>query len=204
MSTLKIYGIAQSRALRTLWLAEELGLDFEHVPVSFMKGGGLDAPEFRQINPNSRVPVIDDDGFRLWESMAINLYLARKHGGPLAPARLEDDARTLQWSFWVVTEVERPLLQALVARLGLFDTPQDTAAVHEWLRQLEGPLAVLDAQLADQPFLLGSAFTLADLNVAAVLYWLRLGNFDTSAWPNLSTWLDRCIARPAFQRASQG
>lgn len=198
---MKIYGIAQSRALRTLWLAEELGLEFEHVPVAFARGGGVDDPAFARINPNARVPAIDDDGFHLWESMAINLYLARKHGGPLAPARLEDEARMLQWTFWVVTEVEKPLLQALAARLGLFDTPADEYTVRSLFESLERPFGVLDDQLVDRPFLLGSAFTLADLNVASVLYWLKLGNFDTSRWPNLEQWLDRCLLRPGFQRA---
>ena len=75
---LKIYGVALSRAGRTLWLAEELGLPYEHVKTTFT--GGTRTPEYLKINPNGRIPAIDEDGFTLWESMAINLYLAKKHG----------------------------------------------------------------------------------------------------------------------------
>ena len=91
---LEIYGVARSRAFRTLWMAGELGLDYRLIKVDFADGGTR-RPEFLAINPNGHVPVIDDDGFRLWESMAINLYLAKKYGGDsgLYPQRLEDEAR---------------------------------------------------------------------------------------------------------------
>jgi glutathione S-transferase len=115
---LKIYGVALSRAGRTLWMAEELGLPYEHVKTTFT--GGTRTPEYLKINPNGHIPAIDEDGFTLWESMAINLYLAKKHGaGRLYPTRLEDEARAWQWSFWGMTEVERPAMTALFNRVVL-------------------------------------------------------------------------------------
>ena len=117
---LKIYGVARSRAFRTLWMAGELGLPYEHVKVNFADGGTR-RPEYLAINPNGHIPAIDDDGFRLWESMAINLYLAKKYGsgaGGLYPQSLEDEARVWQWSFWGMTEVERPALTVLFNRVG--------------------------------------------------------------------------------------
>jgi glutathione S-transferase len=90
---LKIYGIPRSRAFRTLWMAKELGLDYENIPIDTQ--GGSWAPDYLKINPNGHVPAIDDDGFVLWESMAINLYLAKKHArGSLYPIRFEDEALT--------------------------------------------------------------------------------------------------------------
>ena len=90
---LKIYGVARSRAFRVLWMAQELGLDYEHVKVDFASGETRESG-FLALNPNGQVPVIDDDGFILWESMAINLYLAKKYGmGGLYPSRLEDEGR---------------------------------------------------------------------------------------------------------------
>ena len=87
--TLKIYGVARSRAFRTLWMAKELGLDYEHVKVDFATGETR-TPAHLALNPNGQVPVIDDNGFVLWESMAINLNLAKKYGvGTLYPTRLE-------------------------------------------------------------------------------------------------------------------
>ena len=92
---LKIYGVLRSRASRTVWLAKELGLAFEHIPViqayrladATAANAPLNtaAPAFRAVNPNGHIPTIDDDGLILHESLAINLYLAKKHGGPLAP-----------------------------------------------------------------------------------------------------------------------
>ena len=82
--TLKIYGAARSRAFRVLWVAEELGLAYEHVPVEIAQAS--QDPTYLEVNPNGRIPAIDDDGFRLFESLAITQYLVRKHGGPLQPA----------------------------------------------------------------------------------------------------------------------
>ena len=78
MSNLRIYGIARTRAYRALWVAMELGLDYEHLPIEIGDAGAR-SPEFLAINPNGRLPVIVDDGFVLFESLAITLYLAKKH-----------------------------------------------------------------------------------------------------------------------------
>ena len=83
MSNLKIYGVPLSRAYRALWMANELGLDYENVPIHFADGSAK-TPEYLAVNPNGRIPAIDDNGFKLWESMAINLYLAKKHGSGLS------------------------------------------------------------------------------------------------------------------------
>ena len=72
--SLKIYGISASRAIRPLWVAEELGLSYEHVPVPY-QGGATRTPEFLALNPNGHIPVVDDDGIIVWESMACALYL---------------------------------------------------------------------------------------------------------------------------------
>lgn len=75
---LKIYGIPQSRALRCLWMARELGVPHTNIPVHFDKT--RESAELSAVNPNGRIPAIDDDGFHLFESMAINLYLAKNTG----------------------------------------------------------------------------------------------------------------------------
>ena len=125
---LKIYGIPRSRAFRTLWMAKELGLDYENVAIDMGKGETR-TPEYLAINPNGHIPAIDDDGFVLWESMAINLYLAKKHArGSLYPIRFEDEARTWQWSFWGMTEVERPVLTAMFHRALLPEDKRDRGA----------------------------------------------------------------------------
>jgi glutathione S-transferase len=199
---LKIYGVARSRAFRTLWMAGELGIPYELVKVDFA-GGGTRRPEFLAINPNGHVPAIDDDGFRLWESMAINLYLAKKYsGGGLYPHSLTDEAQVWQWSFWGMTEVERPALTALLNRIGPEDR-RDAAAADEAERALAVPLKVLDQAVTDAPFLVGRDFTVADLNVASILAWARQGRVNLAPFPRAEAWLKRCHDRPAAQAARQ-
>jgi glutathione S-transferase len=195
---LKIYGHPGSRAARPLWVCRELGLQYEHVPTHFADGGTKSA-EFLAINPAGRIPAIDDGGFRLAESMAINIYLAKKHGGELAPQSLEDEARMLQWSFWAMTEVEKSLLAIFMQRAEL----PPGSAVEKYFRErapikaLEHPLSVLNGHLANQQYLLGDSFTLADLNVASVLSMGLAAKFDFSGYPNVQQWLTRCVSRPA-------
>ena len=201
---LKIYGIARSRAFRTLWMAAELGLPYEHVKVDFADGGTRQ-PAYLAINPNGHVPAIDDDGFTLWESMAINLYLAKRYGSGtqrLYPQRLEDEARAWQWSFWGMTEIERPALIALLNRIGP-ESERDAGAADEAERSLAAPLRVLDAAVAAQPHLLGEHFTVADLNVANILSWARQARVDLSPFPKAAAWLKTCHDRPAAQAARQ-
>lgn len=199
MSKLKIYGVTMSRAYRTLWLARELGLDFEQVPVSFADGGTR-APEYLAINPNGRIPAIDDGGFVMWESLAINLYLARKHGGGLWPDGIENEGRAFQWSFWVVTEVETPLLALLSHRALLPEAGRDEGVARRNEEKLAAPFTVLDKALGDVDYLAGDRFTVADLNVASVMAWTRHSRMDLAAWPALAGWLDRCLSRPAAAR----
>ncbi len=201
---LKIYGVARSRAFRTLWMAAELGLDYQHVKLDFADGSTR-RPDYLAINPNGHVPAIEDDGFKLWESMAINLYLARKYGnaaGGLYPKRLEDEARAWQWSFWGMTEIERPALTALLNRIGPEDK-RDAAAADAAEQALAAPLQVLDAAVAATPYLLGEDFTVADLNVASILAWARQARVDLSASPKAAAWLKKCHDRPAAQTARQ-
>ena len=102
-----IYGVARTRAFRALWVAEELGLAYQHRPIEIGDAGAR-TPEFLALNPNGRLPVIVDGGFVLSESLAITLYLAKKHGtGTLYPATLEGEAKAWQWSFWAIAEVDR-------------------------------------------------------------------------------------------------
>jgi glutathione S-transferase len=199
---LKIYGVARSRAFRTLWMAGELNIPYELIKVDFADGGTR-RPEYLAINPNGHVPAIDDDGFRLWESMAINLYLAKKYGsGGLYPQSLTDEARVWQWSFWGMTEVERPALTVLLNRIGPEDR-RDAAAANEAEHTLAAPLAVLDRVFADTPYLLGGHFTVADLNVASILAWARQARVDLAPFPHTEAWLKRCHDRPAAQAARQ-
>jgi glutathione S-transferase len=197
--TLRIYGIARTRAFRALWIATELGLDYEHLPIEIGEAGAR-TPEFLALNPNGRLPLIVDDGFVLFESLAITLYLAKKHGlGTLYPAKLEDEARCWQWTMWALTEVDRGVNIWSLHAVRLPPDERDAGRREEALKVLERPFKVLDAAVAAPRFLLGNDFTVADLNVAAVIS--RAVDMDLSAVPNLKAWLMRCLERPAAQKA---
>ena len=199
MSGLRIYGIARTRAFRALWIATEVGLDYEHLPIEIGDAGAR-SPEFLAINPNGRLPVIVDDGFVLFESLAITLYLARKHAnGTLYPGTLEGEARAWQWTMWALTEVDRGVNIWSLHAVRLPPAERDVAKRDEALRVLAAPFRVLDAAVARQPYLLGDEFTVADLNVAAVIS--RAVDMDLSAVPNLEAWLTRCLDRPAARKA---
>jgi glutathione S-transferase len=200
---LKIYGVARSRAARVLWMATELGLDYDHVKVDFATGQTRQ-PAHLALNPNGSVPVIDDDGFILWESMAINLYLAKKYGaGGLYPTRLEDEARAWQWSFWGMTEVERPLLTAMMNRAVFPEDKRDAAAADAAEKTLAQPLGVLEGVLGPTPYLLGEGFTVVDLNLASILAWARPAKIKMSALPKVAEWLRICAERPAARAVRQ-
>jgi len=199
VSSLRIYGIARTRAFRALWIAFELGLDHEHLPIEIGEAGAR-SPEFLALNPNGRLPCIVDDGFVLFESLAITLYLAKKHAhGTLYPARLEDEAKAWQWTMWALSEVDRGVNIWSLHAVRLPPAERNPAKRDEALKVLAAPFRVLDAAVATQPYLLGQAFTVADLNVAAVVS--RAVDMDLTAVPHLAAWLTRCLDRPAAQKA---
>jgi glutathione S-transferase len=97
-----LYGTAKSRASRSIVALEGLGIRYEHVPLVPVPGSS-DRELLERINPNGHIPVLDDDGLIVWESMAINLYLGDRHRGPLWPSDPADRALVYQWSFWTQT-----------------------------------------------------------------------------------------------------
>lgn len=199
MTKPKLFGISGSRALRSLWAMEEVGIDYEHLPVSY----GADSKEasFLAVNPNGRVPALVDGDLQLFESMAINLYLTTTYGGALYPRTAAEEALAWQWSVWGLSEIE-PLQMQIVVQT--FFTPEDKRnpkLVEGAKKGLQRPLKVLDAALAGRDWLVGSAFSVADLNLAAVMLLLKMVKFEYSEHDNVQRWADACYARPALARA---
>jgi glutathione S-transferase len=196
---LTLYGASQGRPSRSLICLGELGVGYRQVPLKPWENAA-DAQMLAALNPNARVPVLDDDGLVVWESMAINLYLGDRHGGPLWPADARGRARLYQWSVWSQTS-----LDVMARHRARFGKDPDAKAAAEAERL--AALAILDAALADRPYLLGDAFTLADLNVAATLVepWENGrvdGNLDPAehGLTALAGWLARCTSRPSWAK----
>lgn len=199
MSRPRLFGTSASRALRALWGIEEVGIDYEHVPVGY--GADSKAADYLAVNPNGRIPALVDGELQLFESMAINLYLAKRYGGTLYPVDAQDEARAWQWSVWAISEIEPLQMQIVVQTLFTPEERRDAKVVERASRGLQRPLRVLDAALAGRDWLLGGHFSVADLNVAAVMHLMKDIGFDYAQHVQVQRWAEACHARPALARA---
>jgi glutathione S-transferase len=198
---LKIYGIARTRAFRVLWAAKEAGIAYEHLPIE-IQGANPETEAYLKLNPNGRLPTIDDDGFILWESLAVTTYLAKKHAtGTLYPATIQGEARVWQWSLWAANEVERAVNIWSLHAYRLPPDERDPEKLADTLRIIEKPFRVLNGALAGRQWLIADNFTVADLNVAAVIG--RAVDMDLTENPNIAAWLRRCYDRPAAKDAKR-
>ena len=196
--TLRIWGRLNSiNVQKVVWTCEELGVPYDRTDA----GGAFGivaTPEYKAMNPNSVVPVIDDDGFVLWESNAITRYLAAKHGaGTLWPSDLRVRADADRWMDWQCTEFS-PRMR--LAFWNLIRTPkenQDPAAIEESRAGSEAMTAILDAALTGRTFIAGDNFTMGDIPIGVAVHrWLNLP-IRREARPALEAYYARIIARPA-------
>ncbi len=196
-----LYGSPQSRALRVVWAAAELGIPIDQVPLAW-DDPALKAADFLGINPAGRVPAIVDGDLALAESLAITLYLAKTYGSaapePLYPTDPGDEARAWSWTHWAIFDLEAPL-ESLRRHRFLLPQDQRVEAVAREAELRIGPaLTVLDGVLVGAPYLLGKRFTVADLNVACVLSPSRTVFIDLDPFARVRDWLERCRSRPAW------
>lgn len=212
---LTIYGVYCSRASRNYWMAEELGIPFQSVPViqARLLADPLAAdarlntrsPAFLAVNPMGLIPAIEDDGLILAESLANNLYLARKHGGPLAAANLREEGEMLSWTLWAATQVEPHTVKiVLTYDTAAENTPEGKAVIAASVQGLERPMARLEKHLQTRDYVVGDRFTVADLNLAEVLRYAMTETALFGQHPQVTAWLARCHARPAFERMMAG
>jgi len=198
---LKIWGRSNSiNVQKVLWTCAETDIPFERIDAG-MQYGVNNTPEYKAMNPNGLVPLIDDDGFLLWESHAIVRYLSRKHGmGTLCPSDPQNAADADRWMEWYSTTLwnhMKPIFWILIR------TPpekRNLAEVEENRVKLAGYLAMADAQLGRTAYLAGSQFTMGDIPLAVLCHrWYNVP-IERPALPNLKRWFDTVSARPGFQR----
>jgi glutathione S-transferase len=196
--TVKLYGIPKSRAFRCLWAAEEAGVPYDLVATDFTSG--VKSPAFAALNPNAKIPAMQDGGLAMWESLAINLHLIRKGQPSLIPPG-DGLSQVEMWTLWTATEIEPNQMQWAYNTFMRAPDQRDPKAAEAGAAALRARLEVLERVLADRDFLLGSSFTAADLNVACVLYGAWFNKFDLAAFPKVKAWLERCLTRPAAMKA---
>ena len=196
---IKIYGIFKSRAVRPIWTAEELGIPYELVEMHHA-GEAVKSAEYLALNPNGKVPVLIDGDLTLFESLAIDLYLAKKHSASgLWANDAHEEARILQWTLWAATEAEPLARQWFRHTSFLPEERRQPEMAESALTDLRSRFAVLEQSLLRNDYLVGGRFTIADLNVAAVLQrFVQLGGAEYS---RALAWHERCFARPAARKA---
>ena len=199
---LQLYGNPRSRAMRCLWMLEEIGEPYQLIEKS-TRTDELQSVEYVRLNPNARIPTLVDGDFVLWESMAINLYLAQKYEGPMHCVDPKVLGLAAQWSFWAMLEIEGLLLDLLQHRALLPEFARDASYAERDELLLRKPLEVLNKTLSGRDHLVGGNFTVADLNVASILVWGKMGRLNLSAHPDVARWLDSCFARPAYSRVRE-
>ena len=207
---LTLYGVYRSRATRPLWLLQETGTPFTHIPViqayRLPDPAAADSPlntaspGFLRVNPLGQIPALLDDDLLLTESLAITLHLARVHGGALGPASHAETALMEQWALFAATSVETAALEITYAvTQGRADTPEGQGVMAVAAEKLRRPFARLDAHLANDGWAVGGRFTAADICIAECVRYAQSHPTLLSEFPALLAWLTRCQSRPAFK-----
>ncbi|KAF1045474.1 MAG: Glutathione S-transferase GstB [Herbaspirillum frisingense] len=199
---LTIYGKDSSINVRkVLWACAELGLDYvrEDWGVGFRS---TREPSFLAMNPNAMIPVIDDDGFVLWESNSILRYLAAQHGGAsLYPSAPRERARVDQWMDWQASDLNRAWSYAFMSLVRKSPLHGDARQVATSLESWTGFMRVLEQQLQGSGgYVAGSAFTLADIPVGLSLVRWFATPFERPALPAVQAYCDRLEQREGFRK----
>ena len=186
---LKIWGrLTSVNVQKVVWCADELGLKYERIEAGG-KYGIVNTPEYLAMNPNALVPVIEDDGFFLWESNAIVRYLAARYGdGALWPTDIHIRADADRWMDWQAVSLNPSIGPAFVQLIRTAPEKRDAAVIDHARSEVEKKLGVLDAQLATREYIAGSAFTMGDIPVAcSVDRWYKLP-LARESHPHVERW----------------
>ncbi|KDP95048.1 glutathione S-transferase [Brevundimonas sp. EAKA] len=204
--SIKIYGDPGSGSLRRVTSASAaMGVPIERVNIDLFKGESH-TPEFLELNPHGLSPVMVDGDFVLYESSAINLYLAEKAGSDLAGATTRERYEILQWMFWSGEQwrVFATLTFDEVLAKRFVGLPADETIVQLAFAKIRAAAAVLDAHLADRQFIVGDRLTLADLDIAGPFSQNERTKIPLNEFPNLVAWQQRLLkTAPAWAATKQ-
>lgn len=199
---LKLYGQYRSRAFRVAWLLKESNIPYEHVNVTInVADATCKDPAYLKLNPNGRVPTIEDDGVAMWESAAINLYVAEKYKSPLWPTSPQGKARMLQWAFFTANDIEPYMITVMQNRVMFPPEKRNPALADQADQKLQPALKVLEDHLSKNKFFGADKWDMADFMVAAVCFSFTAMKYDLSKFPNFQKWLLASLERPKAKEA---
>lgn len=199
---LKLWGRDTSiNVQKVLWALDELGLDYERVDAGG-EFGGLDTPEYAKLNPNRKIPVLEDGDFSIWESGAIVQYLAEAYGaGRLSPSGAKQRALASQWCRWCQSNVYSDLIGgAFQPLIRITAASRDNRSVEAAARRVGRMFQILDHALDGHDFLLGSELSIADIEVGALMHRYFTMPIERPDLPNLKAWYERLAKRPAYEK----
>ncbi|MFM9859806.1 glutathione S-transferase [Pseudoxanthobacter sp. M-2] len=199
---LKIWGRVNSTNVKKVtWLVGELGIAHERIDAGG-QFGVVGEPTYRAMNPNGKVPTIDDDGFVLWESNTIVRYLAAKHDtGGLYPADLRARADAERWMDWTTASFAPPFTNVFLPLVRFPPEKRDPAAIAAAAADCGKLLAIVDEALAGRPFLGGDRLTVGDIPLGCAAYGYFNLPIERPSLPNVEAWYQRLTERKAYQDA---
>ena len=196
-----IYGHPATSAGRCYWLLEELGIEYKSEKVD-MRAKEHKAPAFLEMNPNGKIPVLKDGSFTLFESLAINQYLAERFNPSLLGDTLEERAIVHQWNVWSQVEYQKPMIDLFIQLVFVPEGKRDEAIIEKAREKIAGLNQILDRSLLGKTYIAKNSFTTADLNLASVAKINKFVGISLDQLPNLAKWLEKTLARPAAQKVT--
>lgn len=198
---LKILGRATSTNVqKVLWFCDAEGIAYDHDNDIGGAFGRNDSPEYLAMNPNGRVPVVIDDGFVMWESCSIMRYLARKSKSTLYPSGFAERQVVERWMDWELSLLAPRHVPVFIGMVRTKPEARNQAAIDNALVQWNAAMQVLDEQLAENSYVAGEAFTLADIPIAPIAHrWFNL-EIDRIDAPHIKRWYDGFASDAGFQK----
>jgi glutathione S-transferase len=200
---IQIYGSPRSSAGRCYVMLEEVGVAYEQKPLDLMEKKEHKTDAFLKLNPNGKIPVLVDHEFIIWESMAINHYLAEKYKPELLGKNPHEKGHVQQWSYWGILELQPPMIENLIQMFFVPEPKRDFALMEKNLEKIPVRLAILNQALAGRSFLVGGKFTMADLNVASIVGIAEGLQVSLESFPNINKWYQSIKNRPSFQKFAE-
>ncbi len=199
MNLIKLYGTPRSRASRVLWCLEEIGVAYENLDLKDVSDTEKENI-LGKVNPNLKVPALDDNGFMIFESMAINLHLAKNYSQTLWPTDSNQQSAAIQWSIWAMTEIEPPFVELFLQRIILPEEKRDPQAEETAIETINRPIGVLENILSKNDYVLGNTFTIADLNLVSIFTLNDIVKITMENFTRTEGWIEKCKSRPAYKK----
>ena len=188
-----------SNVIPVIWTANELGLKYA-LQLAGGSFGKLDTQQYAQINPNRMIPAIRDGNFALWESNAIVRYLCDRYGADnLSPGDPQTRAIADQWMEWSASKAFAPVIYLFFATVRTQPADRDLAKIAALRDEANEALIILDAHLADRPYVCGDSFTMGDIPLGCVAYRYFNVDVDRPALPNVEEWYQRLAERAPYR-----